>query len=50
MRPACALPPQGYSGAIKKERGTEKPQPGVELGNPRYRHQQTASRVIRSFS
>ena len=50
MRYACAPPPQGYSGAIKKERGTEKLQPSVEFGNPRCRHRQTASRVIRSFS
>jgi len=42
--------PQGYSGAIKKERGAEKLKPGVEFGNPRYRHRQTESRVIRSFS
>jgi hypothetical protein len=45
----CPLP-QGYSGAIKKELGTEKLQQGVEFGNPRYRQRQTVSRVIRSFS
>ena len=30
----CPIP-QGYSGAIKKERGIEKLQAGMEFGNPR---------------
>lgn len=44
----CPIP-QGYSGAIQKERDAEKLQPAVEFGNTRCRHRQTASRVIRSF-
>lgn len=37
-------------GAIKKERGTAKLQPGVDQGNPRYLRRHTDRRVIRSFS